>query len=96
MSLVQEGYSVFVSAEASGTFNERIAREAFDRMRSVGVQVQSNFGLAADLMRDWRETPGAPEMLPYFDQYLPSYGFVARAHLAATKNGTILLGEEGL
>lgn len=96
MSLVQEGYSVYVSAEASGTFNERIAREAFDRMRKAGVQIQSNFGLATDLMRDWRNTPGAVELLPYFDEYLPAYGFVARAHLAAAKNGTVQPGEEGL
>jgi phage head maturation protease len=65
---VQEGYTVYTSAEASGTFNERIAREAFDRMAKAGVQVMSNFGIATDLMRDWRNTPGAQVMLPYFDQ----------------------------
>jgi hypothetical protein len=39
MSLIQEGYCVYVPAEASGTFNERIAREASDRMRVAGVQI---------------------------------------------------------
>jgi hypothetical protein len=68
LSLVQEGYTVYTSAEASGTFNERIAREAFDRMAAAGVQVMSNFGIATDLMRDWRNTPGAQVMLPYFDE----------------------------
>jgi hypothetical protein len=66
------------------------------RRSTACVQIQSNFGLATDLMRDWRNTPGAPELLPYFDEYLPSYGFVARAHVAAAKNGTVQPGEEGL
>jgi hypothetical protein len=96
LSLIAEGYSVYVSAEASGTFNERIAREAFDRMRDAGVQVQSNFGIATDLMRDWRNTPGAVEMFPYFDQYMPSYGMVARGHVAAATHGAVQPGEENL
>jgi hypothetical protein len=37
-------------------------------MAKAGVQVMSNFGIATDLMRDWRNTPGAQVMLPYFDQ----------------------------
>lgn len=96
LSLIQEGYTVYANTEASGTFNARIAREAFDRMQAAGVQVMSNFGIALDLMRDWRNTPGAAVMLPYFDQYLPQYGMVARSHLAAQKSGVIQPGEEGL
>jgi nicotinamidase-related amidase len=96
LSLVQEGYTVFACTEASGTFNERIAREAFDRMQSYGVQVMSNFGIATDLMRDWRHNPGAEVMFPYFDRYLPQYGMVARGHLAAQKDGSLLPGQEGL
>jgi hypothetical protein len=68
LSLAQEGYTVFASSEASGTFNPRIAREAFERMQAGGVQVMSNFNIACDLMRDWRHTPGAEVLLPYFDQ----------------------------
>jgi hypothetical protein len=39
-------------------------------MQAGGVQVMSNFGISLDLMRDWRNTPGAQVMLPYFDQYV--------------------------
>lgn len=26
------------------------------------------FGIAMDLMRDWRNTPGLPEVLPFLDK----------------------------
>lgn len=80
--------------DASGTFNARIAEEANARMRSAGVQTLSWFAIVSELMRDWRSTPGAPEILPYFDKYLPDYGVIARGHAYAVKNGTIFPGQE--
>ena len=71
-----------------GTFDVRTANDANDRMRAAGVHVLSSFAMACELMRDWRATPGAKEMMPFFDKYLPSYGFLARAHDAALKDGT--------
>jgi hypothetical protein len=38
-------------------------------MRAAGVNVISAFALACDLMRDWRNTPGTPEMQAFFDTY---------------------------
>ena len=70
LSLIQEGYSVWANADASGTFSKRIADDANDRMRAAGVQVVSMFAITTDLMRDWRNTPGAPELLPYYDKYV--------------------------
>jgi hypothetical protein len=67
MSLMDAGYAVYANSEASGTFSERIGRESFDRMQAAGIAVMSNFGIMMDLMRDWRSTPGAKELLPYFD-----------------------------
>ncbi|KAF7300088.1 YcaC protein [Mycena kentingensis (nom. inval.)] len=93
LSLIDEGYSVFANADASGTVDARTAADANDRMRAAGVHVLSQFAVAADLMRDWTNTPGSLEMLPYFDKYLPIYSYVTRAHAAATLNGTILPGE---
>ncbi len=37
-------------------------------MRDAGVHVLSMFAVACELMRDWRNTPGAPELLPFFDK----------------------------
>ncbi|KAK7682065.1 hypothetical protein QCA50_015029 [Cerrena zonata] len=88
LSLLEEGYAVFANSDASGTFDEKTAREANDRMRDAGVQVLSMFAVALELMRDWRNTPGATELLPFFDTYLPEYGLLARAHDAAITNGT--------
>ena len=68
LSLVDAGYTVFANGDASGTFDVKTAQDANDRMRAAGVQVLSMFAVALELMRDWRNTPGAHEMLPFFDQ----------------------------
>jgi hypothetical protein len=68
LSLRDEGYTVFANSDASGTFNVKTAQEANDRMRAAGVHVLSLFAVACELMRDWRNSPGQKEMLPFFDQ----------------------------
>lgn len=68
LSLRDEGYTVYHNSEASGTYSKRIADDANDRMRAAGVQVVSMFGIATELMRDWRDTPGYPELMPFFDK----------------------------
>ncbi|KAI0697367.1 ycaC protein [Cytidiella melzeri] len=89
LSLRSEGYTVFANSDASGTFNTKTAQDANDRMRAAGVQVLSMFAVALELMRDWRNTPGTKEMMPFFDKYLPEYGFLARSHDAAVQSGVL-------
>ena len=60
------------NSDASGTFDIKTAQDANDRMRGAGVQVLSMFAVALELMRDWRNTPGSKELLPFFDKYVPS------------------------
>lgn len=96
LSLRSEGYTVFANTEASGTFSKRLADDANRRMEHSGVILQGFFAIVMDLMRDWRNTPGSLQLLPFLDQYLPVYGYVARAHEAAVLNGTLLPGESGL
>ncbi|KAF8175139.1 ycaC protein [Pholiota molesta] len=93
LSLAQEGYTVYANADASGAMTKQAAADANDRMRAAGVQVVSSFAVVCDLMRDWRNTPGSLELLPYFDKYLTSYAFLTRGHAAAIDRGTILPGE---
>ncbi|KAK0615505.1 Uncharacterized protein DIS24_g11749 [Lasiodiplodia hormozganensis] len=96
LSLRAEGYSVWANIEASGTTTPLIRDVSNDRMRDAGVHLVSLFAIVCDLMRDWRNTPGAKEVLPWLDKYYPAYGFVARGHAAAIQNGTIIDGEAGL
>ncbi|KAI9768625.1 MAG: hypothetical protein M1840_004822 [Geoglossum simile] len=96
LSLRQAGYEVWANTEASGTLTPALAADANRRMENAGVHLMGMFGIAMDLMRDWRHTPGAVEVLPYLDQYLSAYAFVARAHAGAVNNGTLLPGETGL
>lgn len=96
LSLLEAGYSVWANVEASGTTSALVRDVSNDRMAKAGVHTVSMFSIACDLMRDWRNTPGAKEMIPWFDKYFPVWGYLARAHLAAISNGTILPGEGGL
>ncbi|KAH7014571.1 isochorismatase [Microdochium trichocladiopsis] len=95
LSLREAGYSVWANAEASGTVSPLVRDISNDRMARAGVHVVSFFAILSDLLRDWR-TEAGPKILPFLDKYMPAGGFVARAHLGAIKNGTIVPGEEGL
>ncbi|KAK3333941.1 isochorismatase [Cercophora scortea] len=95
-SLRAEGYSVWANFEASGTTTKEIRDIANDQMARAGVNVVSFFSIVCDLMRDWRATPGAKELLPWLDRYLPAYGMIARHHRAAIEGGVVIPGEEDL
>lgn len=73
LSLRAEGYSVWANAEASGTTTEFIRDISNDRMARAGVQMVSLFSIVCDLMRDWRNKPGAETVLPWLAQYYPAY-----------------------
>ncbi|CCF46075.1 isochorismatase [Colletotrichum higginsianum] len=96
LSLRAEGYSVWANVEASGTTTELIRDVSNDRMAAAGVQVVSLFSISLDLMRDWRNTPGALELFSWLDEYYPAYGYLARGHRAAVTNGTVSPGQETL
>ncbi|CAG8974682.1 hypothetical protein HYALB_00006417 [Hymenoscyphus albidus] len=86
LSLREAGYSVWANTEASGTFDKSLSDNANRRMESAGVHLMGLFALISDLMRDWRSTPGAVEVLPFVDRYIPAYSWVARAHTDAIAN----------
>ncbi|KAJ5798628.1 uncharacterized protein N7503_007924 [Penicillium pulvis] len=94
LSLIDEGYEVFANTDASGTFNERLADEANRRMEKAGVTLMGLFGIVCDLMRDWRNTPGLDQLLPFLDKYQFAYGLVARHHAGAIENGTLFPVEQ--
>ncbi|KAL1638662.1 hypothetical protein SLS58_008693 [Diplodia intermedia] len=96
LSLRAEGYGVWANVEASGTTSALVRDVSNDRMRDAGVQLVSLFSIVCDLMRDWRGSPGAKEVLPWLDRWMPAYGFLARAHGAAVGEGVLIPGEEEL
>ncbi|KAI8665826.1 Isochorismatase domain-containing protein [Fusarium keratoplasticum] len=96
LSLREEGYSVWANVEASGTNSALVRDISNDRMARAGVQTVSLFSIVCDLMRDWRNTPGSKELIPWLDKYYPVWGWLARTHAAAVTNGTILPGEDAL
>ncbi|TVY28763.1 putative hydrolase [Lachnellula hyalina] len=91
LSLVEAGYEVF--ANTGGTFSDKLAADANRRMEQAGVHLMGMFGIVMDLMRDWRNTPGTAEVLPFLDTFLVPYSLVARDHGYAIDNGTIVPGE---
>ena len=93
LSLRAEGYSVWANVEASGTTTELIRDVSNDRTARAGVQLVSLFSIVCDLMRDWRNTPGAPTVIPWLAKYFPAYGLIAQAHGVAIVNGTVVPGE---
>lgn len=71
LSAVEEGYEVFVVADASGTFNKMTREAAWLRMQAAGVQLMTWFGMACELHRDWRnDIEGLGKL---FSNHLPSY-----------------------
>jgi hypothetical protein len=86
LSLRAEGYDVWASIHGSASAEKEISDHAYNRMRGAGVHILDSLSMAMEMMRDWRNVPGAAEVLPWMDQFVPSYGLLARAHVSATKN----------
>lgn len=71
LSAIEEGFEVFVVADASGTFNAMTRDAAWDRMSAAGVQMMTWFGLACELHRDWRnDVEGLGNL---FSKHIPDY-----------------------
>ncbi|WP_226661238.1 isochorismate family cysteine hydrolase YcaC [Microbulbifer aggregans] len=54
LSALEEGFDVFVVADASGTFDALTRDAAWNRMTAAGAQMMTWFGVACELHRDWR------------------------------------------
>ena len=71
LSAIEEGFDVFVIADASGTFNEITRDAAWRRMEAAGVQLMTWFGAACELHRDWRNDIEGLGTL--FSNHIPDY-----------------------
>ncbi|KAK4034625.1 Isochorismatase-like protein [Parachaetomium inaequale] len=54
LTLIEQGYDVWVVTDASGTFAEHTREAAQKRMAQAGVQLLNWAAVGAELQRDWR------------------------------------------
>ncbi|KAF9067494.1 Isochorismatase-like protein [Rhodocollybia butyracea] len=93
LSLREEGYTVFVNAQASGAASEVIAEDAKARMRDAGVFVVSPYVVVSDLIRTWANDAFNVQTVGWDFAYWVLRGFMTEAHAAAIQNGTLIPGE---
>ncbi len=80
LSAIEQGYEVFVCADASGTFNPITRDAAWARMQAAGAQLMTWFGIACELHRDWRNDVEGLARL--FSNHLPAYRNLITSHSA--------------
>ena len=83
LSAIEEGFEVFVVADASGTFDEMTRQAAWNRMTQAGAQLMTWFGVACELHRDWRNDIEGLGTL--FSNHLPSYRCLINSYLSTKK-----------
>lgn len=81
LSALEEGYEVFVVADASGTFNQTTRDAAWFRMQAAGAQLMTWFGVAAELHRDWRND--IEGLATIFSNHLPAYRCLIQSYEGA-------------
>ena len=83
LSALEEGYQVFVVADASGTFNKSVRDAALMRMAHAGAVMTSWFAVACELQRDWRNNmEGLASLLA---NHLPAYQNLITSYEALSK-----------
>lgn len=83
LSALEEGYEVFVIADASGTFNPMTRDAAWSRMIAAGAQMMTWFGAACELHRDWRNDVEGLGAL--FSNHIPDYRNLIHSHQTLTQ-----------
>lgn len=78
LSALEEGFEVFVVADASGTFNKATRDAAWFRMQAAGAQLMTWFAVACELHRDWRND--VEGLATLFANHLPSYKNLITSH----------------
>ncbi|AGI24857.1 isochorismate family cysteine hydrolase YcaC [Pseudomonas sp. MT3] len=84
LSALEEGFDVFVVADASGTFNEVTRDAAWRRMEAAGAQMMTWFGVACELHRDWRND--IEGLAALFSNHIPDYRNLITAYSTLTAN----------
>ncbi|MCB1971714.1 MAG: hydrolase [Geminicoccaceae bacterium] len=83
LSAIEEGFDVFVVADASGTFNPMTRDAAWQRMIAAGAQIMTWFGAACELHRDWRNDIDGLAQL--FSNHIPDYRNLITSYSTLTR-----------
>lgn len=81
LSALDAGYEVYVVTDASGSMNAAVQQAAMDRMVAAGAISGTWFGIACELLWDWRNA-GGPESAQLFVEHMPSYAEIFNSHKA--------------
>lgn len=84
LSALDEGFEVFVVADASGTFNTAVRDAAITRMAHAGAIITNWFAVACELKRDWRSGDGPGPLAELFGNHIPAYKNLMVSHQAQT------------
>jgi nicotinamidase-related amidase len=84
LSALDEGFEVFVVADASGTFNAAVRDAAITRMAHAGAIITNWFAVACELKRDWRSGDGPGPLAELFGNHIPAYKNLMVSHQAQT------------
>lgn len=85
LSALDEGFEVFVVADASGTFNAAVRDAAITRMAHAGAIITNWFAVACELKRDWRSGDGPGPLAELFGHHIPAYKNLMVSHQAQTR-----------
>lgn len=84
LSLIEQGYDVFVATDASGTFGEHTREAAHKRMAAAGCQLMNWAAIAAELHRDWRrDIEGFGKI---WTEHVPAYWCLMQSYQTAGEN----------
>jgi nicotinamidase-related amidase len=81
LSALDAGYEVYVVADASGSFNSDIQDASLMRMAAAGATIGTWFGIACELLYDWRN-PTGPGSAQLFVEHVPAYAEIFNSHQA--------------
>lgn len=85
LSALDEGFDVFVVADASGTFNAAVRDAAITRMAHAGAIITNWFAVACELKRDWRSGDGPAPLAELLGNHIPAYKNLIVSHQAQSR-----------
>jgi nicotinamidase-related amidase len=81
LSALDAGYEVYVVVDASGSMNPDVQEASIIRMANAGATIGTWFGIACELLSDWRN-PAGPGSAQLFVEHFPAYAEIFHSHQA--------------